>query len=503
MRGILGVAMNARRQWLTLVVIAAVALLGPGTQSVADGAGARPNVLWFVVDDMSPDLSCYGGRRVATPHIDRLAREGTLFEHAFTTAPVCSPSRSALITGMVQTAIGAHHHRSGRGVLKIELPAGIRPLPAILQDAGYHTCIGDGLGAAGDGRLGKTDYNFQWDPAIYAGHDWGGRKPGQPFFMQVMLPGGKLRGESLESIRALSKRAIDTFGAAVGPDDVELPPYYPRDPVILKDRAAYLDTVRFTDAHVGRVLARLEAEGILDDTVVIFMTDHGISHARGKQFLYDEGTRIPLVVRGPGIPRAVRRSDLVVHIDLAAITLGVAGVACPPGMEARDPFAAGYEPREAVFAARDRCDETVDRIRSVRTPQWLYVRNFHPRRPLLQPNAYKDGKAIVKRLRELHDSGALDPVQEALLFADERPEEELYAWPEDRHQGRNLAADPAHAADLASLRRRLEGWMAACGDRGPESVDMYDSDMAVYLEPGRPEVERNITTMKAWSAAGK
>jgi arylsulfatase A-like enzyme len=495
--------MSTRRRWLTLLVSAAVTLLGPWTEGVADGAGARPNVLWFVVDDMSPDLSCYGGRRVATPNIDRLAREGTLFEHAFTTAPVCSPSRSALITGMSQTAIGAHHHRSGRGVLKIELPASVRPLPAILQDAGYHTCIGDGLGAAGDGRLGKTDYNFEWDAAIYDGHDWGGRKPGQPFFMQVMLPGGKLRGESLESIRALSKRAIDTFGAAIGPDDVDLPPYYPRDPVILEDRAASLDAVRFTDAHVGRVLARLEAEGILDDTVVIFMTDHGISHARGKQFLYDEGTRIPLIVRGPGIPRGSRRSDLVMQIDLAAITLATAGLACPPGMQARDPFAAGYEPREAVFAARDRCDETVDRIRSVRTPQWLYVRNFYPRRPLLQPNAYKDGKAIVKRLRELHESGALDLLQEAILFADERPEEELYAWPEDRHQLRNLAADPAHADELADLRRRLGAWMAACGDAGPEPEAMYDSDMAVYLAPGRPDVERNITTMKAWATEGK
>ena len=495
--------MGSRRRWLTLVVMTACALMGFCGAGLAHGVEARPNVLWFVVDDMSPDLSCYGGRSVATPNIDRLAREGTLFEHAFTTAPVCSPSRSALITGMVQTAIGAHHHRSGRGVLKIELPAGIRPLPAILQDAGYHTCIGDGLGAAGDGRLGKTDYNFQWDPAIYAGNDWAARKPGQPFFMQVMLPGGKLRGETLESIRALSKRAIDTFGTAVGPDDVELPPYYPRDSVLLEDRAAYLSAVRFTDAHVGLVLARLEAEGILDDTLVIFMTDHGISHARGKQFLYDEGTRIPLVVRGRGIPRGVRRDDLVEQIDLAAITLAAAGVARPVTMQGRDPFAPGYEPREAVFAARDRCDETVDRIRSVRTPTWLYVRSFHPRRPLLQPNAYKDGKAIVQRLRELHATGSLDPLQESLLFAPERPEEELYAWPEDRHQVRNLAADPAHAADLAGLRRRLEGWMAACDDSGPEPEAMVDSDMAVYLAPGRPEVERNIATMKAWATEGK
>ena len=170
--------------------------------------------------------------------------------------------------------------------------------------------------------------------------------------------------------------------------------------------------------------------------------------------------------------------------------------------EWRDP-APDVTARAAVFAARDRCDETVDRIRSVRTPDWLYVRNFHPRRPHLQPNAYKDGKAIVKRLRELHASGALDPLQEALLFADERPSEELYAWREDRHEIRNLAADPAHAAVVADLRARLAAWMAACGDTGPESEAMYDSDMAEYVGSGRPEVERNIATMKAWRAEGK
>ena len=159
-------ATGMRRPWLAMVAVAVWALAGHGIGAAAEDVAPRPNILWFVVDDMSADFSCYGERRVATPHVDRLAREGTLFEHAFTTAPVCSPSRSALITGMVQTTIGAHHHRSGRGVLKIELPPGIRPLPAILKDAGYHTAIGDGLGADGDGRPGKTDYNFRWDPQM-------------------------------------------------------------------------------------------------------------------------------------------------------------------------------------------------------------------------------------------------------------------------------------------------------------------------------------------------
>ena len=337
--------------------------------------------------------------------MDRLAREGTRFTHAFVTAPVCSPCRSALITGMYQTTIGAHHHRSGRGSEKIHLPDGVTPVPALFQKAGYYTCIGSGLPGVARRRqkgqrrerLGKTDYNFEWDAAMYDWPDWAGRKPGQPFFMQVQLPGGKLRGGTDASAQRLSKRAAKEFGEATDPENVTLPPYYPRDPVLLRDWAAYLDAVRFTDEHVGKVIARLEKEGILENTLIIFMTDHGISHARGKQFLYDEGTHIPFIVRGPGITKGAVRDDLIEHIDMAAISLAAAGIEIPQGMQAQDVLAKDYQPRDAVFAARDRCDETVERIRSVRTDRFLYIRNFHPQRPHLQPNAYKDGKSIVQR----------------------------------------------------------------------------------------------------------
>jgi arylsulfatase A-like enzyme len=470
-------------------------------------AADRPNIVWIVVDDMSADFGCYGSPAVPTPQVDRLAAEGTRFTHAFVTAPVCSPCRSALITGMVQTTIGAHHHRSGRGVEKIRLPVGVRPVPAIFREAGWYTCIGDGLPGAEAKRgrpqgLGKTDYNFECDAAIYDGEDWAGREPGQPFFMQVQLPGGKLR-DGKGGVERVREQAAAAVGVATDPAAVTLPPYLPRDPVLLADRAAYLDAVRLTDAHVGRVLARLESEGILDETLVIFMTDHGISHARAKQFLYDEGTHVPFIVRGPGIPRGDVRADLVEHIDIPAISLAAAGLSIPPAMQGRDVFAKGYLPREAVFAARDRCDETVDRIRSVRTAEWLYIRNFHPARPMLQPNAYKDAKPTLVTLRKLHDAGSLDPATARLLFAPTRPPEELYRWREDRWQLENLAADPARADVLAALRGRLDRWMTETGDQGAEPDAMYDSDMKVYVGAGRPEIEANIATMKRWAAEGK
>src|SRR5688572_16124970 len=453
---------------LSLLVILSFASLA----AQAAGAETRPNILWFVVDDMSANLSCYGEKTIQTPNIDRLAREGTKFNHAFTTAPVCSPCRSAFITGMYQTTIGAHQHRSGRGEEKIHLPAGVEPVPAIFQRAGYFTAIGTGLPsvnrqgkkakakADGSRGLGKTDYNFEWDQKIYDSNDWAGRKQGQPFFMQVQLGGGKLRGGSDTSARERSERAKEEFGSGTDPEKVTLPPYYPSDPVLLRDWAAYLDAVRFTDKHVGDVISRLEAEGILEQTLVIFATDHGISHARGKQFLYDEGTHVPLVVRGPGIAKGKVRDDLVELIDITPISLAAAGISIPSAMQAKNVFATEYRPREFVYAARDRCDETTERIRSVRSDRFLYIRNFHPQRTHLQPNAYKDGKSIVQTLRALHGAGRLDPVAEKLLFSPTRPAEELYEWTTDRWQVKNLAGDATHQVTLEKLRGRLDQWMA-------------------------------------------
>lgn len=466
----------------------------------------RPNIVWIFVDDMSANFSCYGEKSIRTPHVDKLAAEGVKFTKAFVTAPVCSPCRSALITGCYQTTIGAHHHRSGRGELKIRLPGRIVPVPVLFQKAGYYTCNG-GHNAAGK-RLGKTDYNFEWTPAMYDGNDWAGRKPGQPFFMQVQLHGGKFRGQGPNADwQARAKREL---GSNTKPEDVTLPPYYPRDPVILQDWADYLDCCRYTDRQVGDVIARLEKEKLLDETVVFFMTDHGISHARGKQFLYDEGIHVPFVVRGPGIPTGVVRDDLVEHIDMAATSLALAGIEIPEWMQGKNILAKDYARRDAVFAARDRCDETMERLRGVRTGQFKYIRNYLNERPHLQPCRYKDDKAVVKKLRELHAAGRLDDLAEKLLFAPTRPKEELYDLAADPHEVRNLAGDPKHKATLEAMRKRLAGWEEATNDLGrkPEPMAMYDSDMTVYLGGGgkkanNDELERNIELNKRWAKEGK
>ncbi|HEX7898830.1 MAG TPA: sulfatase [Planctomycetota bacterium] len=461
-------------------LLLALALLG-------GGASDRPDILWIVVDDMSANLGCYGEKTIETPNLDRLAREGTRFTRAYTTAPVCSPSRSALITGCYQTSIGAHQHRSGRGAEKIRLPEGVETVPALLRKAGYRTSITSWPATKAQG---KTDYNFEWDPAIYGGSDG-------PSFTQVQLHGGKHRDG-----RGLSEAVKKALVTLTSPDVVKLPPYYPDDPVIRRDWANYLDAVRYTDLQVGEILKTVDAA----KTLVFFITDHGISHARGKQFLYDEGLHIPMIVRGPGVAANATRTDLVEHIDLAAATLAAAGVAIPAPMRAKDILAKDYQARDAVFAARDRCDETVERLRSVRTSKWKYIRNFFPKRPHLQPNQYKDGKPTLRRLRELHGSGELKGLPEQLLFAPERAPEELYDLEADPFETKNLA--DVQPEVLKDLRARLDAWMKETGDRGFESPAMYDSDMAVYLaekkEPAaRKTLEDNIALMKRWAAEGK
>jgi arylsulfatase A-like enzyme len=486
-----------------LAAVVLVLLVGPGNGRLA-AEPDRPNIVWIVVEDMSLPFGCYGEKDIQTPNVDALAREGIRFERAFVTAPVCSTCRSALITGMYQTSIGAHHHRSGRGQQKILLPDGVVPVPLLFQQAGYFTANGSFTGPldkvaprGAPRKAGKTDYNFQYDKAIYDSHHFSHRQPGQPFFSQYQLRGGK--GRNVPTPHPIAAA------------DVTLPVYYPDDEVIRSDWALYLNSAMNTDLELGRILKQLEDAGELEKTIIFFLTDHGVSHARGKQFMYEEGMRIPLVVWGPGIEPGQVRPDLVLQIDLAATSLALAGIEIPAGMQGVDLLAEDYRPRQYIVSARDRCDETVDRMRAVRTENFKYIRNFYPQRPYLQPNAYKDNKPIIRQMRALHAAGTLDGYQ-ALIMAPVRPVEELYDLRSDPSELHNLATTRGSRRVLADHRAMLDDWIVQSGDRGatPESAAMYDSDMKVYLDgmkTRRPErfeeISANVALMKRWASEKK
>lgn len=494
------------------ILLGAILLLAFGSCATPTLA-KQPNIVWIIVEDMSANFGCYGETSIQTPNVDQLASEGVKFTNAIVTAPVCSTCRSAFITGMYQTSIGSHHHRSGRGKLKITLPADVVPVPKLFRDAGYHVnnlstelfLLSADEAKSTRIKTAKTDYNFEFDKSIYHSTHWSNRDDDQPFFCQIQPRGGKLRGKG--DADKWPTRARKVLGSNTPTTSVKLPPYLPNHPVIVEDWRQYLDAVRYTDWEVGQILQRLEESGDLQNTYVFFITDHGISHVRNKQFMYEGGVHIPFVVRGPGLQPSTR-TDVIEHIDLGATSLALAGLEIPPVMQSRDILASDYQPREFAFSARDRCDETVDRMRCVRSERFKYIRNFLPERPYLQPNRYKDNKPIVKTMRQLFADGLLNPAQ-ARIMAASRPEEELYDLHADPFELNNLAGQPEFAEVQNSMRTALADWIKHTGDRGMQAEGaMYDSDMQAYFKgdttsPMGRQLMANIALMKQWAADGK
>lgn len=434
-------------------------VLGLGSSPSQAEPANRPNILWLIAEDFGPHLSCYGAKQVWTPNLDRLAASGVRYTRFYTTCPVCSPSRSAFMTGMYQTTIGAHNHRSHRDD-GYRVPQGVRLLSEWLRDAGYFTAnvraLPPELGFRG---TGKTDWNFTAPARPFESDRWDDLKGHQPFYAQINFQ------ETHRTFHA-PKRA--------DPAKVEIPPYYPDHPVTRADWAEYLDAATELDRKVGLVLERLEAEGLADNTVVVFFGDNGQAHVRGKQFCYEEGLHVPLIIRWPrdyAPPKHFQAGTvddrLIVSIDLAPTMLAIAGAPKPPKMqgEAFLGDTAG-SPRQYVFGARDRCDETVFRFRTVRDARYRYIRNFTPERPFLQANAYKERQYPVwNLLKDLNAAGKLTPAQ-ARLCAATMPPEELYDLESDPYEIHNLANDPAHRATLERLRGVLEAWIEETDDQG-------------------------------------
>lgn len=431
------------------------------TSALQAAAADRPNVLWLIGEDLGPELGCHGTPEVSTPNLDRLAADGVRYTRAYSTAPVCSASRSAFMTGMYQTTIGAHNHRSHRDD-GYRLPSGVRVLTDWMRSAGYFTANVRQLPrGTGFGGTGKTDWNFTYDGQPFDSDTWADLKSHQPFYAQVNFT------ETHRPYRA---------PAHADPARVVVPPYYPDHPVTRRDWAAYLDSATELDRKVGIVLKQLEADGLAESTIVVFLGDHGQSHVRGKQFCYEEGLHVPLLVRWPkafpppaGFRPGTVDARLVELIDLAPTTLALAGAELPEAMQGRvflGPKAA--PPRTYAFGARDRCDETVFRFRTVRDDRYRYIHNFTPDRPFLQPNKYKERSYPVwNLLKQLDAEGKLTPVQK-VLTAPTMPAEELYDLQADPYEVDNLAGsdDPAARSALARLRKVLDDWIESTHDQG-------------------------------------
>jgi N-sulfoglucosamine sulfohydrolase len=402
---------------------------------VQASAATKPNVLWITIEDWSPDLSCYGTKGIHTPHVDQLASEGIRYERAFTTSPVCSTSRSAMMTGFHQNYIGAHQHRTDD---KKPLPYGIRPIPHLLADAGYFTAI----------MSWKTDCNFLPDTreGLFQGKDWSERKSGQPFFARITF-GGTHRAWKRDP-----QRPIEI-------EDVELPPYYADTPFIRRDWANGLEQMQLVDREVATLLKRLDDEGLADNTIVFFIGDHGRCHIRGKQFLYDGGTRIPMIMRWPGkVKPGQVNDDLVYSIDICATVLEAAGVEAPVALHGESLFSNEVKQRQYVFAARDKMDDAHDAMRSIRSRDHKLILNLMPERAYCQFSHYKESAyPPLAEMNVLNLQGKLSPEQAAFM-APNKPEIELFDLKKDPHEVKNVAADPAYVEIKATLLKALDQW---------------------------------------------
>ena len=440
-----------------------------------------PNVLWIVGENFKLDFGCYGAKHVHTPHIDKLAAKGVRYTRVFATGPVCATSRSAFMTGMYQTTTDMHHMRSHRDD-DYRLPEGVRSITHRLQDQGYFTANISRINNDIVGT-GKLDLNFVNEGPVYQSDDWSALKDNQPFFAQINTPEAEY---DIYDRKSGEKDRVPWVGEDYGPkiadpEEVEPPPYYPDHEITRQEWARYLNSVSAMDVHVGRILNQLKRDGLAENTIVIFFADNGRLEARGIHWCYDTGLHVPMVVYWPKSllppteykPGAVNE-EVISLLDITATTMAIAGLPKPLGMQSRI-FLGEHKdaPRKYAFSARDRIDETENRIRSVRGKRYHYLRNYFPEKGFASLNRYKEKCFLVKPLmRKLMAEGKLTGPAAELMQP--LPFEQLFDTELDPHEIRDLAKSPEHQDILIEMRAALDTWITETGDRGeiPESPDI-------------------------------
>ncbi|MFG0255592.1 MAG: sulfatase-like hydrolase/transferase [Rhodopirellula sp. JB053] len=351
-----------------------------------------------------------------------------------------------MMSGVYQTRIDAHDHRR----------IGSYTFPAItqyLRDAGYYN-------AKGCGYSGKTDLNFKPAETLFDGNDWSSAKTGQPIFAQITLDGTHRQDANEKKWRAIRKRSSNP----VALEDIRLPPYFPDTEEIRMDWAVYLDQIEHMDTQVGEIIARLKNEGRYENALIIFCGDNGRCHLRGKNWLYEPGLKVPLIIKWPDGKRAGEVvGGMVSMLDVTATVVDVAG-AMPSerldGNSLRAPFT-----RDLIFGARDAGGEIADHIRSVCDGRWKYIRNYVPSIGYTESKYTRTHRPMRKIMLKMKADGKLSAAQ-LLVLADTKPTEELYDLERDPHEIRNLASDDAHEQTKHRLAQQLDLWIELTGDTG-------------------------------------
>lgn len=443
----------------------------------------RPNILWIVSEDNNTSLiGCYGNPYATTPNIDQFAKKSILYKNAFSTAPVCAPSRNTLITGMYPPSLGTEHMRSIYPV-----PSFVKFFPKYLREAGYYTT-----------NNAKKDYNTTdqpdaWDESSDSA-TYTKRKPGQPFFAVFNLFVSHESGlhQPLPSLRH-------------DPEKAPIPPYHPRTPEFKHDWAQYYDKVETMDGQFGKLLKELTDAGLAENTIIFYYADNGGVLGRSKRFMYESGLHVPLVVHLPKkyahlakVRGGAQTDQLVTFVDFAPTILSLVGINVPEYMQGQA-FLGNQQKPERLYAYgfRGRMDEAIDLSRSVRDKKYRYIRNYLPHKIYGQHLDYLWKAPSIKSWEAEYKAGRLNEVQSRFWRA--KPAEELYDVDADPDNMHNLANDPAYASVLVRLRKANEQWLRQSKDVGfiPEAIlsriaeqtPLYD-----YVRQGSYNANRVIET---------
>lgn len=417
----------------------------------------KPNIVWITCEDQMPTLGCYGDPVAKTPNLDQLASEGVRFTNVYSVAGVCAPSRSALITGMYPTSIGTHHMRTlGSPAFQpvptysVVIPEYVKCYSEYLRMNGYY-CTNNS----------KQDYQFippvtAWDESSTEAH-WKNRAEGQPFFaifnFTICHESGMWKNKD--------------HPLRVDPGKVEIPPYYPDNELVRHEIARNYSNLFEMDSLAGLVIDELAAEGLLENTVIFFYSDHGGPLPRQKREIYDTGLKVPMIIRFPDKQMAGAVVDeLISFVDFAPTLLSLSHYPIPEYLQGQ-PFLGQEQaaPRSYIFAARDRLDDEYDMVRGVRDRQFKYFKNFQPEKPYIMDIEYRMQMDLMQELIRAHEAGELNAEQE-LWFAQSKPSEELYDLYHNPFELHNLAGDPEYANKLIELRNELENWQKKFGDMG-------------------------------------
>lgn len=455
-----------------LLFLGSVALGSYSANGQPQNNDERPNILWIVSEDNTADyVGCYGNPHATTPNIDKLASEGILYTNVFSSAPVSAPSRNTLITGMYPTTLGTENMRS-----TYPIPDFVQFFPKYLRDAGYYTT-----------NNAKKDYNTldqedAWDESSNKA-SYKNRKPGQPFFAVFNI---NTTHESSIFPRNAMARMRSRYGGTASntpkgpeypklkhnPDSISIPPYLPDIPEMRHDFALYYDRHEQMDAQVGAFLKELDEAGLTDNTIVFYYGDNGGVLGRSKRYIYESGLHVPMVIRIPEKFKHLVRRDLhgkedrlVNFVDFAPTILSLAGIE-PPAYYQGKPFLGKYEadPVDVTFNFRGRMDEGIDLVRSLRTPQYRYVRNYYPHRIYGQHLNFLWMARSIQAWEREYKEGRLNEVQSR--FFREKPVEELYDVINDPDNIHNLADDPQYKNVLLSLREKLHERLLSQTDAG-------------------------------------